>query len=439
VLTGLPNRMYLLNYLEPEIILAQGEPQRNPAIMFLDCDRFKLVNDSLGHITGDAMLIQVAQRIRGCLRGHDLVARLGGDEFIVYLPETNGLSGITRVAARILDEMRKPFSLDGQQIYISASIGIVDQLAKYDNPIDILRDADIAMYKAKELGKARFVMFDPAIGQEAYLRMEVERDLRQAIDQQQLELHYQPILDLRSRRVTGFEALLRWRHPTRGLVPPSEFIPLAEQTGLILPIGRWVLTEACARFAMWLRSGLAGADWFVSVNISSNEFLDPDFAGQVRETLVNSGLESRNLHLEITESVFLGGSEAARKTFDELTALGIECLLDDFGTGYSSLGYLHAFPIRTIKIDRSFVWSIAASDHQDMIGAIMSVAAGLGLHTVAEGIETQAQLDQLLKLGCGMGQGFLFSKPLPAGQVEAFLAAFPARSWRALGSAPAAA
>lgn len=436
VLTGLPNRMYLLNYLEPEITLARSNPQHSPVVMFLDCDRFKLVNDSLGHITGDAMLIQVAQRIRGCLRGNDLVARLGGDEFIVYLPETNGLSGITRVAMRILDELRRPFVLEGHQIYISASIGIVDRLAQYDNPIDILRDADIAMYKAKELGRARFVIFNPTIGQEAYLRMEVERDLRQAIDLQQLELHYQPILDLGANRVAGFEALVRWRHPQRGLVPPGEFIPLAEQTGLILPIGRWVLTEACAQLAAWMRSSLAGPDWFVSVNISSNEFLDPTFSGQVAEILSTSGLPSLCLRLEITESVFLGSSEAARKTFDELSALGIECLLDDFGTGYSSLGYLHAFPVHTIKIDRSFVWSIGASQEQDMVGVIMSVAAGLGLDTVAEGIETQAQLDQLMKLGCGMGQGFLFSKPLPAGQVEAFLADSPTRAWRSLGSAP---
>jgi diguanylate cyclase (GGDEF)-like protein len=420
-LTSLPNRTYLLNHLEPEIAYARDDPTLFSAIMFLDCDRFKLVNDSLGHLAGDTLLIQVAQRIRVCLRSKDIVARLGGDEFIVYLPETNGLAGISHVADRILEELRKPFFIADQSVYLSASIGIVDQLSRYNNPVDILRDADIAMYKAKELGKARYVFFNAAIGEEAYQRMKVERDLRQAIENHQFEMFYQPVINLCDESLAGFEALLRWNHPQRGLLSPGEFIPLAEQTGLIQPIGKWVVTAACNQFAAWLRASLVLPNWFVSVNVSSNEFLDPEFGSRIAEILAQTGLNCRNLRLEITESVFLADSEAARQTFAELTALGIECYLDDFGTGYSSLGYLHSFPIHTIKIDRTFVWSIDTSKQQDMIGAIMSVAKGLGLQTVAEGIETVTQLTLLKELGCRLGQGFLFYKPLPAGQIEALL------------------
>ena len=421
-LTGLPNRNFLLNFLEPEIEKARADPMNNSAVMFLDCDQFKLINDSLGHLAGDTMLIQVAQRIRICLRSNDMVARLGGDEFIVYLPETNGMPGIIRVADRILEELRKPFSLTDQRVFLSASIGIVDHLSRYENPIDILRDADIAMYKAKELGKARYVFFNMAIGEEAYQRMEVERDLRQAIENQQFELYYQPVINLEDESLAGFEALLRWNHPRRGLLAPAEFIPLAEQTGLIRPMGKWVLATASAQFAAWIQAGLTLPDWFVSVNVSSNEFLDPAFAEGVADCLAQTGLKCCNLHLEITKSVFLADSEAARQTFAQLTALGVECMLDDFGTGYSSLGYLHAFPIHTIKIDRTFVWSIDTAQQQDMIGAIMSVAKGLGLKTVAEGIETVSQLTLLKQFGCRLGQGFLFYRPLPADQAEEFTA-----------------
>ena len=418
VLTGLPNRTYLMEYLHTAIRYSQANPSAYSAVMFLDCDRFKLINDSLGHAMGDDVLVQVAQRIRGCLRAHDVVARLGGDEFIIYLLETNGEGGINRAAERLIEELKKPFQARDQEIYLSASIGVVSEIGGYMTPTEILRDADIAMYKAKEEGRSRYKLFSPALRTEAYDRMEAERDLRRALEDDQFELVFQPVVHLADEKIAGFEALLRWNHPLRGQVPPAEFISLAEQNGLIIPIGQWVIRHALRQFADWLKDGVVRPDWYISVNTSSNEFLDPKFIDLIESALAKNGLKSHHFKLEITESVFLGNTEAARQAFERLSAMGIDCMLDDFGTGYSSLGYLHAFPIRTIKIDRSFIWSVDSEARLDMVGAIMSVAHGLGLRTVAEGVETQLQLSEVRRLGCDYGQGYLFYRPMSAKMLE---------------------
>ena len=358
VLTGLPNRTYLMDYLNTAIQHSRANPSANSAVMFLDCDRFKLINDSLGHTMGDDVLVQVAQRIRSCLRGHDVVARLGGDEFIIYLLETNGEAGIIRAAERLIEEFKQPFHARDQEVYLSASIGVVSEIGSYSTPTEILRDADIAMYKAKEEGRSRFTLFSPALRTEAYDRMEAERDLRRALEEEQFELFFQPVVHLDDEKIVGFEALLRWNHPLRGQVSPGEFIPLAEQNGLIIPIGQWVIRNALRQFADWLTAGIVHPNWYISVNVSSNEFLDPKFIDLVEGELRKNGLKSHQFKLEITESVFLGNTEVARQAFERLSAMEIECMLDDFGTGYSSLGYLQAFPIQTIKIDRSFIWSV---------------------------------------------------------------------------------
>ncbi len=420
-LTGLPNRTYLMDFLQNAILTARDRPDAHSVVMFLDCDHFKLINDSMGHVAGDEVLVQVAQRIRDCLRSNDVVARLGGDEFIIYLPETNGAEGTLRAAERLMAELKKPFSARGQEVYLGASIGVVTQLGSYINPTEILRDADIAMYKAKEEGRSRFKLFDPAYRAEALDRMQAERDLRRALDDDQFDLVYQPVVSLKDEQIVGFEALLRWNHPRRGQVPPAEFIPLAEQNGLILPIGRWVLSRAARQYARWLHSGLVSPESYISINVSSSEFLAPGLIDLVQEVLRQNMLQSRNLKLEITESVFLASTQAATAVFDALTGIGIECMLDDFGTGYSSLGYLRAFPIRTIKIDRSFVWSVDSETRLDMVEAIMSVARGLNLRTVSEGVETPAQLAQLRRLGCNFAQGFLFYRPMGKEKIEEVL------------------
>lgn len=420
-LTGLPNRTFLMDYLN--IVLRQmpsGSGEAS-ALMFLDCDRFKLVNDSLGHIAGDELLVAVSQRIQKCLRNSDLVTRLGGDEFVILLMNANGLSGVEAAARRMVEALGKPFSLKGQEVFIGASIGIVWDLSKYQNPEDVLRDADLAMYRAKEQGRSCYVFFDPALRDRAIDHITLEADLRYALSRQQFELYYQPIVELCSERIVGFEALLRWNHPRRGLVSPASFIPLAEQSGQILLIGEWALDEACRQFSAWLQAGLVPAESFVSVNISTAQFLDVHFNEMVRHALLRHGLQSQHLKLEVTESVFLNNVDAVVHVFNQLEEMGVECMLDDFGTGYSSLGYLQYFSIKTLKIDQSFIWAIDHASRNNLISAIMAVARELKLQTIAEGIETAAQRDFLQRLGCTFAQGYLFYHPLRVGQVEGLL------------------
>lgn len=420
-LTGLPNRTFLMDYLNIALRQIPSNSGETSALMFLDCDRFKLVNDSLGHIAGDELLVAVSQRIQKCLRSSDLVARLGGDEFVILLMNTNGLSGVEAAARRIVEALSKPFSLKGQEVFIGASIGVVWNLSQYQSPEDVLRDADLAMYRAKEQGRSCYVFFDPALRDRAIDHITLEADLRYALGRQQFELYYQPIVELCSERMVGFEALLRWNHPRRGLISPASFIPLAEQSGQILSIGEWVLDEACRQFSSWLQAGLAPDESFISVNISTAQFLDVRFSEIVRQTLRRHGLQSHHLKLEVTESVFLNNVDAVVYVFNQLEEMGVECMLDDFGTGYSSLGYLQHFSIKTLKIDQSFIWAIDHASRNNLIGAIMAVARELKLQTIAEGIETTTQRDFLQRLGCTLAQGYLFYRPLKAGQVEGLL------------------
>ncbi|HCE18374.1 MAG TPA: hypothetical protein DEQ80_10985 [Anaerolinea thermolimosa] len=420
-LTGLPNRTFLMDYLNIVLRQISSGSGETSALMFLDCDRFKLVNDSLGHIAGDELLVAVSQRIQKCLRSSDLVARLGGDEFVILLMNTSGLSGIETAARRIVEALSKPFTLKGQEVFIGASIGIVWNLSLYQNPEDVLRDADLAMYRAKERGRSCYVFFDPALRDRAIDHITLEADLRYALSRQQFELYYQPIVELCSERIVGFEALLRWNHPRRGLISPASFIPLAEQSGQILSIGEWALDEACRQFSSWLQAGLAPDESFVSVNISTAQFLDVHFHEIVRQTLLKYGLQSHHLKLEVTESVFLNNVDAVVHVFNRLEEMGVECMLDDFGTGYSSLGYLQHFSIKTLKIDQSFIWAIDHASRNNLISAIMAVARELNMQTIAEGIETTTQRDFLQRLGCTLAQGYLFYHPLKAGQVEGLL------------------
>lgn len=420
-LTDLPNRTYLMQHLVRLIEEDQKASENQAALMFLDCDRFKMINDSMGHGAGDNLLIQVAKRIRACLRGNDIVARLSGDEFVIILPEANGTNGAARIAERILSTLAEPYLLDGQQVFISASIGIVPSISDYEYATDILRDADIAMYKAKEQGKACYTIFAPNLRDEALDRMNLERDLRQALDKNQFELFYQPVVRVADSSVCGFEALVRWNHPTRGRIQPVEFIPFAEQNGLIQAIDRWVMNQACMQFSAWLLSGLVTRNQYISVNISPQEFSHSTFAKEVQLALIENGMPARCLKLEITESIFLQNSQGAHFTFQRLAEMGVDCLLDDFGTGYSSLGYLQRYPIKTIKIDRSFINASLTGERMELARAIITVAQSLGLQTVAEGVETEAQLSELRGHECDQAQGFLFFHPQPREAVEQIL------------------
>lgn len=426
-LTGLPNRALLIDRLTWAINLTNRNPKSVFALMFLDLDHFKVVNDSLGHTSGDQLLVQVTQRLKDSLRTSDTVARLGGDEFVVLLCEPGSERELRQVAERIQTEIRRPFDLNGQQAFISASIGVVGSLKGYERPEDVLRDADIAMYQAKAMGKARHEFFHVGMRTRAISRHEIEHDLRRALESGEFELEYQPIIALQSGEIAGFEALLRWRHPHRGLIPPLEFIPVAEETGLILPLGRWILNDACQTAASWIRSGVARPGFFISVNISARQFVQAEFAFEVEGALKESGLKPDCLKLEITESIFLRKDEQAARTFRLLAEMGVECELDDFGTGYSALNYLNHFPIRTIKIDRSFIHAMRSAGNSDVVRALLALSRDLKLEAIAEGLETQAQLDGLVAMGCRLGQGFLFYKSMSAARATELLAGEHAR------------
>ncbi len=423
------------------------------AILFLDLDRFKNVNDSLGHEVGDRLLQAVARRLQNCLRPGDTAARLGGDEFTVLIEDIHEVRGATQVAERIAQELQPPFQVGGQQVFMTASIGIALSCSWQDNPDDLLRDADVAMYRAKHQGRAQYEVFDPQMNARALERLSLETDLWQAIERGELRVHYQPKVCLSDDRVVGFEALVRWQHPRLGLVPPADFIPLAEESGIILPLGRWVLREACGQARQWQQmqnehlqsqdgtsancsiSAKRGAangkacarpDWSeleMSVNISARQLQQPDLVSEVAEVLRASGLEPRLLRLEITESVVMGDAESAIRTLHELSALGVQIAIDDFGTGYSSLSYLRRFPIDTLKIARSFVANIGINvEDAEIVRAIISLGRTLGLCVIAEGVETREQAEQLRALQCQRAQGYYFAKPLPAPEAGALLA-----------------
>jgi diguanylate cyclase (GGDEF)-like protein/PAS domain S-box-containing protein len=434
-LTGLPNRVLFLDRLGRVLERARRYPLYQFAVLFLDLDRFKVINDSLGHTIGDKLLVGIARRLEACLRSADTVARfqgdhtiarLGGDEFTILLDNIKDVSNATGIAERLLGELALPFVLDGHEVFASASIGIVQGCPGYDKPEEMLRDADTAMYGAKGEGKARYQVFNTAMRDRAVARLELENDLRRALEQRLFHLNYQPIYKLDTGQIIGFEALLRWQHPRRGLIPPADFIPIAEETGLIVPLGWWVLREACKQISAWQKQFGADPPLMIAVNFSARQFLQQNVVPQIEAVLLDTGVNPSNLKLEVTESVIMSDPEAATVMLEQLRDLGVQIGIDDFGTGYSSLSYLHRFPIDTLKIDRSFIGKLQRTgESAEMVQAIVTLAHNLGMDVVAEGVETSEQHAHLTALDCEYGQGFLFSKPLDSRTAEALLANLP--------------
>ncbi|HKY74918.1 MAG TPA: EAL domain-containing protein [Acidimicrobiia bacterium] len=410
-LTGLPNRSLFLDRLG----CAQARAARTVnlhALLFIDLDRFKVVNDSLGHQIGDELLIQVAERIAGCLRSTDTLARFGGDEFVALLEDLEDDDEAVDVTKRILDGLRHPFPVAGRELTVSCSIGVVIGPDAATDPDECLRLGDVAMYRAKSRGRNCFEVFrhDPAADQRGRLDLEIE--LRDAIERGELELHYQPIISAMTGATTGFEALVRWWHPRRGLVPPGEFIPLAEESGLILPLGAWVLEEACRQAQLWAETLPGTCDRVMSVNLSPRQFRQPDLVEQVSAVLVRTGLPADRLCVEVTEGVMVDDVEAAIQTLHRLKALGVRVAIDDFGTGYSSLSYLKRFPVDYVKIDRAFIRGLGEQTvDSEIVRSVIRLAAAIGIQAVAEGVETPEQLRQLRKLDCPLVQGFLIARP----------------------------
>jgi diguanylate cyclase (GGDEF)-like protein len=420
-LTGLPNRALFRDRLEQALNRAERR-MRSVAVLFLDIDNFKLVNDSLGHEQGDALLLTVAERLQACLRVADTAARIGGDEFTLLLEEVSDVEDARAVADRVAAALRAPLVLAGQEVFPTASIGIALSAPRRSRPESVLREADIAMYQAKAEGKDRAAVFDETMHAQAAERLTLEADLRRAIDRGELLVHYQPIVSLRDRAIVEVEALVRWQHPERGLVSPAEFIPVAEATGLIVPIGQQVLEQACRQVVAWQTRDPAQPNLVVSVNLSARQFQHPGLLADIRRAVGAAGLDPHCLKLEITESTVMQDAEAAVAIMHELKTLGIQLAIDDFGTGYSSLGYLKRFPIDTLKIDRSFVNGLG-QDAQDtaIVRSVLALARSLGLSVTAEGIETTAHETQLAALECDRGQGYLFARPLAARDVDTIL------------------
>ncbi len=428
-LTGLPNRVLLMDRLEHVLHLAQRRSQRHLptqsyqfAVLFLDLDRFKVVNDSLGHTAGDQLLKKVAQQLQLCLRMGDTVARLGGDEFVILLEDIQGISDAIEVAHRIHQELKAPILLDGHEVFISTSIGITLNSAHYREPDQLLRDADIAMYRAKKRHRGGYEIFDASMHTQALRQLQLESDLQRAIERQELRVHYQPIISLESQCIEGFEALVRWQHPEQGMISPDEFIPIAEDTGLIMTIDLWVLQAACRQLYIWLHEFPTLPDLTVSVNLSGKQFSHAELISQIDHILNTSGLCGSRLKVEITEGVLIENAEVAATILRQFQDRNIQVCLDDFGTGYSSLSYLHRFPVDSLKIDRSFI-TLLESDVEklEIVKAIVNLGSNLGLNIVAEGIETPRQLSYLQAIQCHSGQGYYFAHPLESSAVSGLL------------------
>jgi PAS domain S-box-containing protein len=434
ILTELPNRALFVDRLQHSLIRARRHSDYTFVVLFIDIDGFKVLNDSLGHSAGDELLIQVAKRLTACFRETDTVsrtatamnstvtndslARLGGDEFTVLLDDVSEPSDAIRVARRILDKIALPFTLGGQQIVISASIGIAASSNAYEGAEDLLRDAEIAMYRAKQAGKARCEVFDPAMHSSAVRRLKLETDLRRGIEHGELLVYYQPIISLESGRIIGFEALSRWK-TVQGMVPPVEFIPIADETGLIIPMNRALYLEACQQLKSWQAKLNCTPPLTMSLNITPRQFAQPDLAQEVGAILAQSGIEPGAVNLEITETIAMGDADHAFSVLSDLKALGVRLSIDDFGTGYSSLSRLPRFPIDALKIDRVFISQMSTDhDNHEIVRLIISLAHSLGLKVVAEGTETQDEVNELKHLKCEMVQGFLYSPPVDS--VKAF-------------------
>jgi len=424
-LTGLPNRLAFMERVERSLERSRRARDYAFAVLFVDIDRFKLVNESLGHMSGDQLLVAVSRRLTASLRPGDMVAHLGGDEFAILVDRINADLASTQVARRIQKDLAQPFDLGTREVFISASIGIALSTAGYLRPDDLLHDADSAMYRAKSRGTGRFEMFDRAMHARSLARLQLETDLRRAMDRRELRLHYQPIIALRGGRIAGFEALLRWQHPERGLLPPAEFLAVAEDTGLIVPIGSWVLHEACAQARAW-QSRFGPDTLTMSANLASTNFSQSDVIQAVEQALLHTGFPGRLLKLELTESAIMKDLEAVVRVLLALKKMEIGLHIDDFGTGYSSLSYLHSLPTDTLKVDRSFVGGMEERAGDNVIvRSIVELAHNLDRQVVAEGVETAAQLAQLRALDCEFGQGFFFSRPLEKDAAEALLLTAP--------------
>ncbi len=422
ILTGLANRTLFMNRLGHVVELAKHREDYQFAVLFLDLDRFKMVNDSLGHMMGDQLLVAIARRLEACLRAGDTLARLGGDEFAILLENLFEIEDALEVGDRIHASLAQSFNLNGHEIFTGASIGITLSTNRYDNPEDLLRDADTAMYRAKAAGTGRSQVFDRSMHLRAVTLLQIESDLRRAIERQEFQIYYQPIVSLSNCKIAGFEALIRWQHPELGLIPPDEFIPIAEDTGLIIPIGHWVLKESCAQMRQWHDLFPAHPPLTISVNLSGRQFLQPNLVGQIQEVLQQTQLDPHCLKLEITESVMMESAGVASAMMKQLQELGIRLSIDDFGTGYSSLAYLHSLPIDTLKIDRSFISSLDSDiEKMEIIQTIVKLAWNLGLDIVAEGVENKKQLAQLRALKCESGQGYLFARPMDKAAVEVLM------------------
>lgn len=421
-LTGLANRQHLLANLDRELGEAKACAAYRFAVMVIDLDRFTVVNDSLGHGVGDRLLVELARRIRSCLRPNDVAARIGSDEFCVLLGGINSATDALMVAEQIQSILGRPIEADLEhKIFTTASIGIAVGDGECDRTEALMRDANVAVQRAKDSGRAKTVVFDPDRHQTAVVRIDLEGSLRRAVDQQEFIVVYQPIIDLQTGAIYGVEALIRWQHPVHGEVPPASFITLAEDSGLIIDIGRWVLRKACEEVRSW-QLAHNRPDLTINVNLSPKQFAHPDLVVDVQRVLEDTGLDPNTLRLEVTENAVMRSDESVRQMLNRLTGLGIQLVMDDFGTGYSSLHYLHRFDFDCLKIDRSFMAALEQSGSSNhIVRSIIGLAKNLGIGVVAEGIETAGQLALLRQMGCRFGQGFYFAKPLPASEARLLL------------------
>ena len=422
-LTRLPNRNLFMDRLAGCIARAKRRPQYSFAALFLDIDRFSVVNNSLGHQAGDELLVKVGQRLAECLRPGDSVARLGGDEFAILLDEIGGPGVPASVAARIQESLKASFDLGGREVFVTASIGTALNKSRYEGPEDFMRDADVAMQHAKAHGKARHQVFETSMHTRAMVLLQIENDLHRAVEREELSVHYQPIVSLKTQALVGFEALVRWQRSKGVFVPPGDFIGIAEETGLIVPIGAFVLREACRQLREWQERKAPGPrPLMMSVNLSARQFAQPDLAAQVARVARETGLTPGSLKLEVTESVLMQDPEAAAAMLTELDAQQVEVCIDDFGTGYSSLSHLLRLPARTLKVDRSFVHGMSlGKQHAEMVRTIVALARNLEMDVIAEGVETEEQKARLTAMECDYAQGYLISRPVDAKTAQSLL------------------
>ena len=419
-LTGLANRSLFMVHLARAHGRARRRPAEGFAVLMIDVDRFKVINDSLGHLAGDAFLTVLAGRLAECVREVDTVARLGGDEFAILLDGLNELKDATRWTERLLGALNTPFNIEGKEVFASLSIGITMMNEHYAHPEDLLRDADAAMYRAKTGGRGRYQVFDVAMHEGVVAQLHLEADLRRALERGEFHLHYQPIVSVTRGRIEAVEALVRWQHPERGLLAPEQFIPLAEETGLIRQLGGWVLRESCRQLGAWQRADLRNL--VMNVNVSARQFADPSLPHEIESAANDAGIRFSDIVVELTESVVMTGAGEPEAILARLAKLGVSICLDDFGTGYSCLSYLHRFPVSALKIDKSFVSRIGARDDRaEIVHTIVAMAQSLGMSVTAEGVETSQQLERVRTLGCAHAQGYYLARPLEPAAAELLL------------------